>query len=158
MKKIGAIALGVVICGAIFASNDIYANKDLARVLDINKTNHSKSLEVLGIKADTSKLKNLDIVTDNKGKKWVYNTFTQSNLIEEKMEQKYSKETVSSFIEVQDQIMQALAQKGDTVPVILLNEDLSEGTFTFTRDKGKGKVVSVKLKYNDKDGTWNYKE
>ncbi|MGC5326079.1 hypothetical protein [Brevibacillus sp. SYSU BS000544] len=158
MKKIGAIALGLVICGALFANSDIYANKDLTKVLDINKTNHSKSLEVLGIKADTSKLKNLDTVTDNNGKKWIYNTFTQSNLIEEKMEQKYSKETVSSFIEVQDQIMQALAKKGDTVPVILLNEELTEGTFTFIRDKGKGKVVAVKLKYNEKDSTWNYKE
>lgn len=158
MKRIGAIALGLVICGVLFTNNDIYANKDLTRVLDINKTNHSKSLEMLGIKVDTSNLKNLDTVTDNEGKKWIYNTFTQSNLIEEKMEQKYSKETAYSFIEVQDRIMQALAKKGDTVPVILLNEDLTEGTFTFIRDKGKGEVVSVKLKYNDKDSTWNYKE
>lgn len=158
MKKIGVLALSVVAAGAfLFTANNIYANKDITKVAQSNKTNHQKTMEALGIEVDASALKNLNKFKDKNGKSWTYNTFTQSNLIEEKMREQLSEKAASSFIEVQDDIMAKYSEPGDVVPVILLSDDMSEGSFTFLKDKGKGKVISFKLKYDKKAETWSYK-
>ncbi|MED4779427.1 hypothetical protein [Brevibacillus choshinensis] len=158
MKKIGLLALSVVAAGAfLFTATNIYANKDLTKVTSSNKTNHQKTLEALGIEVDASALKNLKSLKDKSGKNWTYNTFTQSHLIEEKMKEVLSEKAATSFIEVQDDIMANYSEPGDVVPVILLSEDMTEGSFTFLKDKGKGKVVTFKLKYDKKSETWSYK-
>lgn len=157
MKKTRLLLLGALFAGtALFVGNNIYASKDPDKVLEVNKVNHQKTLHALGIDVNKNDLKNLGILTDKEGEKWIYNAFTQRRLIVDKIEKKYSEEVKTSFIEMQDELMQKYAKKGDTVPVILLDEDLKEGSFSFTRENGD--IVSFKLKYDEKEEKWNYKK
>ncbi|MFM1653579.1 hypothetical protein ACI7RC_15915 [Brevibacillus sp. B_LB10_24] len=92
------------------------------------------------------------VFMDKSGASWTYVSYSKSNLIEEKMMEKYGSSV--SFIETHDGIMTKYAERGDTLPIILMNEDLTEGVFSFMRG---GKVVSIKMNNIGKYGIWTYK-
>ncbi|MFS0917673.1 hypothetical protein [Brevibacillus sp. 179-C 1.1 NHS] len=93
-------------------------------------------------------------VTDKTGKKWLFNEFTNSTPLIEKMDKEFVEDVGGSFIEIQDEIMQKYAKVGDTIPAILLDETLKEGSFSFIREDGE--MLIFKLKYDN--GSWKYEK
>lgn len=153
MKKTTLFVLGLFLTGAVLVSNNLHASEDID---NFEKVNHQKTLHSLGIEVKTKELENLNTISDKSGNKWVYNDFTEREPLVGKLKEKYSEEAKTSFLEVQDKIMQQYAEVGDTVPVILLDEDLKDGSFSFSRENGE--VLTFKLKYDKKNGTWSYKK
>ena len=153
MKKRSVFICGLVLAGAVFAGSNLYASED---IVQLKKSNHQKTLHSLGIEVKTKDLERMTTLTDSNGKKWIYNDFIHSGTFEEEMRDKYIEDVAGAFIEVQDEIMQEHAKVGDTIPVILLDEDLKEGSFSFNRENGE--VLVFKLKYNENNGTWDYEK
>jgi hypothetical protein len=153
MKKRNIVISGVVLAGAIFAGGSLYASEDIAQY---KKSNHQKTLHELGIEAKTKDLERMTTLTDEDGNKWIYNDFINSGKFEEEMKERYTEDVSGAFIEVQDKIMQKYAKEGDSIPVILLDEELKAGSFSFNRENGE--VLIFKLKYNEKNGTWDYEQ
>lgn len=153
MKKRNIVISGVVLAGAIFAGGSLYASENIAQY---KKSNHQKTLHELGIEAKTKDLERMTTLTDEDGNKWIYNDFINSGKFEEKMKERYTEDVSGAFIEVQDKIMQKYAKEGDSIPVILLDEELKEGSFSFNREDGE--VLIFKLKYNDDKGKWDYEQ
>lgn len=160
MKKnnIAAFSLALLVaCGTLFAANQLSANEPN---LDI-KLYAQNTLQVLGIDADTDSITSSHSVkdsvtfTDKDGKEWVYIDFTDRTKFIEDMENYYDEEFVGTFIDVQADIMRKHSQAGNTIPVILLDKDLQEGTFSFTRSSGE--TLSFPIYYDSRKG-WTYEE
>lgn len=153
MKKRNIVISSVVLAGAIFAGGSLYASEDIAH---LKKSDHQKTLHELGIEAKTKDLEKMTTLTDEDGNKWIYNDFVNSGKFEEEMKERYTEDVSGAFIEVQDKIMQKYAKVGDSIPVILLDEELKAGSFSFNRENGE--VLIFKLKYNEKNGIWDYEK
>jgi len=153
MKKATWFVLGLCAAGAVFAGSHLQANEDID---SFEKANQQKTLHAIGIDVKTKELENLNTITDENGDKWVYTEFTERVPLIQKFEEKYPEDVKSSFIEMQDKIMQKYSQVGDFVPVILLDEELKEGSFTFSRDNGE--VLSFAIKYDERAGRWSYQK
>ncbi|WP_241752876.1 hypothetical protein [Brevibacillus agri] len=63
------------------------------------------------------------------------------------MREQYEEDVAGPFISVQDEIMQAYAKPGDSIPTIILDEALKEGYFVFSRQDGE--TSSFKIKYDN---------
>ncbi|MFF2532429.1 hypothetical protein ACFVS2_26540 [Brevibacillus sp. NPDC058079] len=153
MKKRNLIISGVVLAGAIFAGSSLYASEDVEQ---LEQGNQMKTLSALGIEAKSDEVAPMQTLTDEKGKEWIYTDFTKRSPMMNKIETERSVGAKDAFIEVQDEIMQKHAKVGDTIPVILLDEELKEGSFSFNREDGEALIF--KLKYNEKNGKWDYEK
>ncbi|ATF11234.1 hypothetical protein P4V43_29300 [Brevibacillus fortis] len=153
MKKRSIAISGLVLAGAIFAGSSLYASEDVEQY---EKGNQMKTLNSLGIEAKSDDLVAMKTLTDENGKEWIYNEFTKRAPLMDKIENERSVDVKDAFIEVQDEIMQKHAKVGDTIPVILLDEELKEGSFSFNREDGEALIF--KLKYNEKNGKWDYEQ
>ncbi|BAH43922.1 hypothetical protein BBR47_53490 [Brevibacillus brevis NBRC 100599] len=153
MKKRNLVISGVVLAGAIFAGSSLYASEDVEQ---FEQGNQMKTLSALGIEAKSDDLVAMKTLTDEKGQEWIYNEFTRRAPLMDKIEEERSVKVKDAFIEVQDEIMQQHTKKGDSIPVILLDEELKEGSFSFNREDGE--VLIFKLKYNDDKGKWDYEQ
>ncbi|CAM3333215.1 MULTISPECIES: hypothetical protein [Brevibacillus] len=160
MKKNRMAALGLALLCAgstFFITNQLSANEPYM----IEKLNNQSTLEVLGIEVDTDAIKSThsvkdkNVITDVKGKKWVYIEYTDITPFIDDLENYYEVDFVGTFIDVQSAIMRKHAQIGDQIPIILLDEDLHEGTFSFTRESGE--TLSFPIQFDSKKG-WTYKE
>lgn len=149
MKKRNVILSGLVLGGAVLAGGSLYASEDTKSYV---KGNHLKALEAVGIEAKAKDLGVMKTITDDNGKKWVFNEFTKSTKLIEAMEEKYEEDVAGAFISVQDEIMQAHAKPGDSIPTIVLDEALKEGYFAFSRKDGE--TLSFKIEYDN--GSWEY--
>ncbi|MFI8714823.1 hypothetical protein [Brevibacillus brevis] len=149
MKKRNAFILGLVLAGAIFAGSNLYTSEDIEQY---EKGNHLVALHSLGIKVNSDELAPMQALTDENGKEWIYNKFSKRAPLIEKIIDERSVDVKDAFIEVQDEIMQKYTKKGDTLPVILLDENLNEGYFAFIREDGE--ALSFKIKYDN--GSWGY--
>ncbi|MEJ8546351.1 hypothetical protein [Brevibacillus borstelensis] len=153
-NKFALLGLALLLAGTtLFVSNQISATEDGDM---IEKGNHQSTLKTLGIHAKTKDLESLNMVTDQGGKTWIYVDFTERTPLIEKMENKYPEEITGSFIEIQDKIMQKYAKVGDQIPIILLDEELQEGSFSFTRKTGE--TLSFEIRLDQEKGKWTYKE
>ncbi|QQE75478.1 hypothetical protein KDJ56_05780 [Brevibacillus composti] len=153
-KRITFLGLALLMAGTtLFISNQINATEDPDM---LEKARHQSTLQTLGIDVEAKSLENLNILIDRNNKKWIYADFTERPSLDEKIGKMYSEEVQSSFIEVQDKIMQKYAQVGDQIPIILLDEELKEGTFSFTRKSGE--TLSFKIQLDPVKGKWTYKE
>ncbi|MDR9507422.1 hypothetical protein [Brevibacillus agri] len=144
MKKRNAILTGLVFTVAVFAGSSLYASEGTE---SYSKGNHLKALEAVGIEAKAKDLGVMKTITDDNGKKWVFNEFTKSRKLIEKMREQYEEDVAGPFISVQDEIMQAYAKPGDSIPTIILDEALKEGYFVFSRQDGE--TSSFKIKYDN---------
>ncbi|QDS37196.1 hypothetical protein [Brevibacillus brevis] len=149
MKKRSVFIFGLVLAGAVFVGSNLYASEDVERY---EKSNHQKTLHALGIEAEPKDVERMNTLTDGNGKKWIYTDFIDRGTIIEKMDSKYTEDVGGAFIQVHDKIMQKYAKVGDTIPVILLDEELKEGYFAFNRQEGE--TLSFKIKYDN--GAWEY--
>lgn len=149
MKKRNMILSGLVLAGAVFAGSSLYASEDTESYI---KGNHMKAIHAMGIEAKAQNLKSMATITDENGKKWIFNEFTKRTTLIETMRDKYEEDVAGPFISMQDEIMQAHAKPGDSIPTILLNEALKEGYFAFSREDGE--TLSFKIKYDN--GSWDY--
>ncbi|MGF9905912.1 hypothetical protein [Brevibacillus porteri] len=93
------------------------------------------------MKNDTSSFSALDTIVDDEGKEWIYVSYLHSNLIEEQLKEKYSREVSTSFIDVQEQILDPIIQEGETIPVLLVNEDLTFGKMAYLQEEGNGDLI-----------------
>ncbi|USG67082.1 hypothetical protein NDK47_07265 [Brevibacillus ruminantium] len=153
-KKVTLLGLALLLAGTtLFIGNQIRATEDPDMM---EKVMHQSTLQTLGINAEAKSLETLEILTDERDKKWVYANFTEITPFMEKFEKQYSEEIQSSFIEVQDKIMQKYAQIGDQIPIILLDEELKEGTFSFTRKSGE--TLTFEIRLDPAKGKWTYQE
>lgn len=160
MKKIGIVAstLALLIVTGSFLFTDHLSAYDPDLV---EKTNTQRTLHILGFDVDTDSIassqavKNKKFFTDENGDKWIYLEYTdKANFIED-MFNYYDEEFVQSLMEVQAQIMRKHSQVGDYIPIILLDEDLQKGSFSFTRDNGE--TLSFPIHYESIKG-WVYEE
>ncbi|USG67081.1 hypothetical protein NDK47_07260 [Brevibacillus ruminantium] len=153
-KRIIFYGLALLVAGTtLFIGNQINATEDPDMK---EKVRHQSTLHTLGIDVETKSLKNLNTLTDMNGNHWIYTDFTERTPLDEKIGEIYSEEIQSSFIEVQDKIMQKYAQIGDQIPIILLDEELKEGTFSFTRKSGE--TLSFEIRLDPAKGKWTYQE
>jgi len=147
----------LVACGTMFAANQLHANEPHL----IEKQYAQNTLEALGIDTDTDSIKSSHSVkdritfTDDNGKEWIYIDYSDRTEFIEDMENYFDGGFVESFIGVQSKIMRKYSQVGDRIPVILLDEDLQAGTFSFTRDSGE--TLSFPIQEERTKG-WIYKE
>ncbi|WP_429841827.1 hypothetical protein [Brevibacillus sp. FIR094] len=153
MKKRSVFIFGLVFAGAVFAGSNLYASEDIEQY---EISNHQKTLHALGIEAKPKDIERMNTLTDENGKEWIYTDFIDRGTLIEKMDNKYTEDIGGAFIQVHDKIMQKYAEVGDTIPVILLDEELKEGSFSFNREDGE--VLVFKLKYNQNNGTWDYQK
>ncbi|MGK5509769.1 hypothetical protein [Brevibacillus formosus] len=149
MKKRNVILSGLFLVGVVFVGSSLYASEDIESYI---KGNHMKAIHAMGIEVKDQKLENMATITDENGKKWVFNEFTKSTNLIETMREKYEEDVAGPFISVQDEIMQKYAKPGDSIPTILLDETLKEGYFAFIRQDGE--ALSFKIKYDN--GSWEY--
>ncbi|TKI58392.1 hypothetical protein E8L90_25010 [Brevibacillus antibioticus] len=149
MKKRSVFILGLVLAGAVFAYSNLCTSEDIEQY---EKGNHLITLRSLGIEVNSDELAPMQTLTDGNGKEWIYNNFTKRAPLMEKIIDERSVDVKDAFIEVQDEIMQKYTKKGDTLPVILLDENLNEGYFAFNRQDGE--TLSFKIKYDN--GSWEY--
>ncbi|BAH46579.1 hypothetical protein BBR47_56020 [Brevibacillus brevis NBRC 100599] len=149
MKKRNAFILGLVLAGAVFTGSNLYTSEDIEQY---EKGNHLVALHSLGIKVNSDELAPMQAVIDENGKEWIYNKFSKRAPLMDKIIDERSVDVKDAFIEVQDEIMQEYTKKGDTLPVILLDENLNEGYFAFNRQDGE--TLSFKIKYDN--GAWEY--
>ncbi|MFC4767874.1 hypothetical protein [Effusibacillus consociatus] len=119
------------------------------------KSFHVKALKAVGIDVNESKLNNLATLTDKSGTNWTYTSYIQSSLIEDQIRAKYSLKAATSFIKVQEEAMNLFRQSGDTVPVILINPDLTKGQIVFARNEGNGDVVTVNISFDKNIDNWS---
>lgn len=153
MKKRNVILSGLALAGAIFAGSNLYASEDVEQ---FEQGNQMRTLSSLGIEAKSDDLEPMKTLTDKNGKEWIYTDFTKRTPLMDKIENERSVGAKSAFIEVQDAIMQKYAEIGDSIPVILLDEELKEGSFSFNREDGEALIF--KLKYNEKKAAWDYEQ
>ncbi len=158
MKKIKVFAIGIAVVSMLTIIGTSYASKDQNKLLKVNAQNHTKTLKALGISTEPSHLKNLAEVSDKNGKEFIYASFTDSDLLEQKIRDEISKDAASEFIQVQDKIMQKYAKKGDTVPILLLDETLQEGFFSFTRENGTGEQITIHLSFDPQKTKWSFEK
>lgn len=149
MKKKSVYIFGLVLAGAVFVGSNLYASEDIEQY---EKGNHLITLHSLGIEVNSDELAPMQTLTDENGKEWIYNEFTKRAPLMNKIKNERSVDVKDAFIDVQDEIMQEYTKKGDTIPVILLDEDLIEGYFAFNRQEGE--TLSFKIKYDN--GSWEY--
>ncbi|NRR19427.1 hypothetical protein [Brevibacillus sp. MS2.2] len=149
MKKRNVILSGLFLVGVVFVGSSLYASEDIESYI---KGNHMKAIHAMGIEVKDQKLENMATITDENGKKWVFNEFTKSTNLIETMREKYEEDVAGPFISIQDEIMQKYAKPGDSIPTILLDEALKEGYFAFNRQDGE--TLSFKIKYDN--GSWEY--
>lgn len=169
MKK--AVVVGAVLVATIAGSSIAMANNGLPQSWDeatalLGKHEqhqnfsidpktaafHVHTLKNLGVNTNASALKNGMTFTDNNGNSWVYTSYIQEHLISDQIRSDYGVKAANSFIEMEGQILQAQRRKGDTVPAILMNQELTKGVFAFSREEGKGEVVAVHFAYNSETG------
>lgn len=93
-------------------------------------------------------LRNMLPVYDKDGQEWIYCSYIQSNFIEREISKKYSPKVETSFIIAIENAMNQSRQAGDTVPIILINKELTKGKIAFLRNKGEGEMIT---KYFDLD-------
>ncbi|WP_188066803.1 hypothetical protein [Brevibacillus brevis] len=153
MKKRNVVLSGLALAGAIFAGSNLYASEDVEQ---FEQGNQMRTLSSLGIEAKSDDLEPMKTLTDENGKEWIYTDFTKRTPLMDKIENERSVGAKSAFIEVQDAIMQKYAEIGDSIPVILLDEELKEGSFSFNREDGEALIF--KLKYNEKKAAWDYEQ
>lgn len=153
MKKATIFVFGLLLAGAAFVGTSLDAHEDIDQW---EKANHQRTLRAIGIEVSAKELETLNIITDQNGKKWMYSEFTERVPLIEKLEEKYPEDVKSSFLEMEDKIMQKYSKVGDFVPIVLMDEDLKEGSFTFSRDNGE--VLSFALTYQENTGRWSYKK
>jgi len=153
---VSSLAL-LVGCASFFITIQLRENdSDMIVEVSIQRT-----LQVLGIETDIESIKSSQSVkdrtyfTDGDGKKWVYIEYTDRTAFIEDMENYYNGGFIESFIGVQASIMRKHSQIGDYIPIILLDEDLQQGSFTFSRDSGE--TLSFPIHYEYIKG-WVYEE
>jgi hypothetical protein len=149
MKKRNVILSGLFLVGVVFVGSSLYASEDIESYI---KGNHMKAIHAMGIEVEAQKLENMATITDENGKKCVFNEFTNRTTLIETMREKYEEDVAGPFISIHDEIMQQYAKPGDSIPTILLDETLKEGYFAFIRQDGE--ALSFKIKYNN--GSWEY--
>ncbi|CAI9006530.1 DUF5590 domain-containing protein [Brevibacillus sp. IT-7CA2] len=149
MKKRNVILSGLFLVGAVFVGSNLYASEDIEQY---KKGNHLVTLHSLGIEVNSDELAPMQALTDENGKEWIYNRFSKRAPLMDKIIDERSVDEKDAFIEIQDEIMQKYTKKGDTLPVILLDENLNEGYFAFNRQDGE--TLSFKIKYDN--GSWEY--
>lgn len=158
---VGLLGLCVVFSGATMISSAKGKEQKEKYSIEIKNENvkkhHVKNLNSVNINADQDSLKNLQVFRDEEGKDWTYCSFLESGLLVDKVREKYSKKAALSFNDVQERIMDDMSQKGDTLPVLLVNEELTQARFIFTRDAGKGKTIVKELNYDAVEETWTSK-
>jgi|GEM_PF-2741010 len=165
MNLIRSVGVGILgLCLALSGVTIVAAVKDKAShqqkySMEIKnkkvKAHHIQNLQSEKIKTNLDSLRNLDVVTDDKGNSWIYCSFLESGLLIDQVREKYSKEAALSFNDVQERLMDDLSKKGDTMPGILINEDLDEAKFIFTREGGKGETIKKELTFDEESQTWS---
>ncbi|MFF0831171.1 hypothetical protein ACFYU8_30505 [Brevibacillus sp. NPDC003359] len=149
MKKRNVILSGLFLVGVVFVGSSLDASEDIESYI---KSNHMKAIHAMGIKTKAQNLESMNTITDENGKKWVFNEFTKSTKLIETMRERYEEDVAGPFISVQDEIMQEYAKPGDSIPTIVLDEALKAGYFAFSRQDGE--TLSFKIKYDN--GSWEY--
>ncbi|MFI8715453.1 hypothetical protein [Brevibacillus brevis] len=150
--------------------NNVNSNSD-TDVPEKSQAFHLNALEEIGFEKEVAvsknriqsnqeekSLENLDVIVDQNNDKWLYCSYIQSKLVEDEIEAKYSKSASTSFIDIQEEVMEKHRKSGDTVPMLLLKEDLNAGKIVFTRDKGNGEVVTIDVAMNENSENWSIQE
>lgn len=86
MKKRNVIFSGLFLVGVAFVGSSLYASEDTESYI---KGNHMKAIHAMGIEVKPQNLRSMATITDDNGKKWVFNEFTKSTKLIEKMREKY---------------------------------------------------------------------
>jgi len=139
----------LVACASFFITIQLREN-DSAMIEEVSI---QKTLQVLGIETDIESIKSSHSVkdrtnfTDKNGKKWVYIEYTDRTAFIEDMENYYDGGFIESFIGVQASIMRKHSQVGDYIPIILLEENLQRGSFSFTRNNGETLSFPIHCEY-----------
>ncbi|KIV59776.1 molybdenum cofactor guanylyltransferase MobA [Aneurinibacillus migulanus] len=99
-------------------------------------------------------LRNMLPVYDKDGQEWIYCSYIQSNFIEREISKKYSPKVETSFIIAIENAMNQSRQAGDTVPIILINKELTKGKIAFLRNKGEGEMITKDFDLDKEANEW----
>ncbi|RAT97401.1 hypothetical protein [Brevibacillus sp. Leaf182] len=160
MKKMIPLCIGLVF--VVMIGPNVLADKGIPQLTDSSQKYQSETLDKLGIRSanssfmknDTSSFSAFDTVVDDEGKEWIYVSYLHSNLIEEQLKEKYSREVSTSFIDVQEQILDPIIQEGDTIPVLLVNEDLTFGKMAYLQEEGNGDLILAEFELDEDSKQW----
>ncbi|TKI59218.1 hypothetical protein E8L90_29555 [Brevibacillus antibioticus] len=157
MKKMIPLCIGLVF--VVMIGPNVMADKGIPQLTDSSQKYQSETLDKLGIRStnmknDSSSFSALDTVVDDEGKEWIYVSYLHSNLIEEQIKEKYSRKVSTSFIEVQEQILDPIIQEGDTLPVLLVNEDLTFGKMAYLQEEGNGDLILATFELDEDNQQW----
>lgn len=160
LKKLIPVCVGLAVMAVVGQS--VLADKEVQQLTDSSQKYQSMTLEKLGVQLNNNTFKGgsaselpvLDTVKDAQGNEWTYVSYLHSNLIEEQLEEKYSKKVATSFIDVQEKILDPIIQVGDTIPVLLFNEDLTLGKMAYLQEEGEGKLILAEFKLDEDNQEW----
>lgn len=123
--------------------------------LGINQSNFSNHKIQSNVNELEHSLRNMLPVYDKDGQEWIYCSYIQSNFIEAEISKKYSSKVETSFILAIENAMDQSRQTGDTVPIILINKELTKGKIAFLRNKGEGGMVTKHFDLDQETKEWH---
>lgn len=171
----GLALLALGISSSVLAIQDNTSGSTEASVVQNNKEQvkdpytdafHKKTLNNLNLHSKNNKgllkesasdgiyLQALTEFAEENGETWTYASFG-SPQIENIIKDQYGMKSSSSFLAAQWDTLKEIRQEGDTLPLVLVNKDLSKAQLAFLRNEGKGETLVVNIKLDKETKLWH---